>query len=228
MYLANKLHKELDEHFSADEFLYKRVKYSKISESLNKILKPLDARVRVIRDKKMKVPYGSKHQLYTISGYFDTLKKKNAIMINIHLNPSKKEFKFTKSAYNGFKFMFAQVVQHEFIHKTQYTYRPAQSDRQVKVHYSHQLSKERLKEIDYLSSWCEIEAYAHDIAMEIKQYHGDKNPAMVIKQIDKYRNLYSYNSYKQAFKGTDWSRLKKSLLRKVWRWMDSARAVPII
>lgn len=228
MYLANKLQKELDEHFSADEFLYKSVKYSKISESLNKIVKPLDARVRVIRDKKMKVPYGSKHQIYTISGYFDTLKKKNAIMINIHLNPVKKEFKFTRSGFNSFRFMFSQVVQHEFIHKTQYTFRPKQSDRQIKVHYSQQLSKQRLKEIDYLSSWCEIEAYAHDIAMEIKQYHSDKNPEMVIKQIDKYRNLYSYNCYKKAFKGTDWNRLKKSLLRKVWRWVDSARSVSVI
>lgn len=228
MYLASKLHKELDEHFSADEFLNKTVTYGKISAAFNKILRPLGAKARVIRDKEMKAKKGTNRHHYTVTGYFDTEKKTMPIMINIHFSSARKEFKFTKANYNGLRFMFAQTVQHEFIHKSQYAFRPEQADRSVKVYYSHPLSKERLKEIEYLSTWCEIEAYAHDIAMEIKQYHSEKNPATVISHIDSYRNIYSYSVYKKAFQGTNWDRLRKSLLRKVWRWMDSAHPVPTI
>jgi hypothetical protein len=119
--------------------------------------------------------------------------------------------------------MLSQILQHEFIHESQFAFRPDQAERKVKVFHSDKLSKKRLTEIEYLREWCEIEAYAHDIAMEINYYYSHIRPSTVIKHIDSHRKLYSYRFYKRVFKGTDWTRLKKSLLRKIWRWIPSAQ-----
>lgn len=228
MYLASKLHKELKTQFSVDDIVGQELTYGQISKKLNSILRPMGARIRVCRDPSMKMPRGSVGQKYSFSGYFDTEKKKNAINLCVHLSPSRRKFKFTKARYNGFVFMFSQVVQHEFIHESQFAFRPEHSARKVKVLHSNMISKKRLEQIEYLREWCEIDAYAHDIAMEINQYHENMNPATVIKHIDAHRNLYSYSVYKKAFKGTDWNRLKKSLLRKIWRWLPSAQCpVPV-
>lgn len=223
MYLASKIHKELKVHFSADEIIGKELPYGVIGRKLNKIVVPLGARLSIKRDKELQLKKDCKYQLYSFSGYYDTLKEENAVRLFAHFPSNRKTFKFTKKNYPGFIFMFSQVLQHEFIHESQYAFRPEQSDRLVKVHHSDRLSKQRLKQIEYLSTWCEIEAYAHDIAMEIKQYYPNTNPETIIRHIDSQKKLYSYKPYKDAFRGTDWIRLKKSLLRKIWKWIPSAQ-----
>lgn len=223
MYLASKIHKELKHHFPADDIIGVELAYGAITGRLNKVLRPLGAKIRVKRDKELKVNCGSNKQPYNFSGYFDTEKKKNAIVLNVHFTPSRNTFKFTRRNYNGFIFMLSQILQHEFIHESQFAFRPVQAERKVKVFHSDKISKKRLLQIEYLREWCEIEAYAHDIAMEINYYYPHLKPSAVIKHIDKHRKLYSYMFYKRDFKGTDWTRLKKSLLRKIWRWIPSAQ-----
>lgn len=222
MYLASKIHKELNVHFPSS-IIGSEIPYGEISKMLNKILRPMGAKIRVNRDKAFKMKRGSRKQPYSFSGYYDTSRKKNAIVLNVHVSPSRKTFKFTRTNYNGFVFMFSQIVQHEFIHLSQYSFRPDQANRLVKVYHSDRLSKERIKQIDYLREWCEIEAYAHDIAMEINQYYPNYKPETIIKHIEKHKKLYSYRFYLDAFRGTNWDKLKKSLLRKIWRWLPSAQ-----
>lgn len=228
MYLASKLHKELKHHFPSEKIVGQELSYGVISRKLNKILIPLGAKLVVKRDTKLRIEKGSKLQYYSFSGYFDTDKDENAIRIFVHFASNRRTFRFTKRNYAEFIFMFSQVTQHEFLHEIQYAFRPEHSERSIKVHHSDRLSKPQLKQIEYLSTWCEIEAHAHDIAMEIKQYYPNDNPNTIIRYIDKQRKLDSYKLYKDTFKGTDWNRLKKSLLRKVWRWLPSAQCpVPV-
>ena len=54
MYLASKLHKELKNHFSADELVGQEVPYGIISRKLNKIVGPLGAKVTIKRDKELR------------------------------------------------------------------------------------------------------------------------------------------------------------------------------
>lgn len=223
MYLAAKIHKELKQHFPANELVGREVPYGEVIKRLNKILRPMNAVIRTRKDVHLKLPKESVRQSYAFSGYFDTEKEKTPIVLTLHRPPSRKAFKFTKRNYNSFIFLFSQIVQHEKIHESQFYFRPEQAERKVKVFHSDKISKKRLDEIEYLREWCEIDAYAHDIAMEINAYHKNKNPHSVLRHIDRHQKLYSYNIYKKAFKGTDWHRLKKSLLRKVWRWIPSAQ-----
>lgn len=226
MYLASKIHKELNIHFPPEEMIGREVPFEEITKRLNKILRPMGAIIRTRRDTSLKNKTNRVH--YVFSGYYDTEKTKNAIVMTIHRPLRRKKFKFTKRNYQEFIFLFSQITQHEFIHESQFAFRPEQAERKVRVYHSDKISKERLNQIEYLREWCEIEAYAHDIAMEIKQYYGEKNPSTILKNIDCFSKLPSYIIYKRAFKGTDWERLKRSLLIKIWRWIPSAQVPNII
>lgn len=218
MYLASKLDKEMDENLPPDYFIGKRITYTKLSKQLNNILKPLGARVRVIKDKGLK----GKRNTFYVTGYFETENRKVPITIQVFVPPTKNGFTLSKTKYNYLRFAFSQITQHEFIHKSQFSTNPDYFEKQIRVYHSDRLSKKRIKMIEYLSERCEVEAYAHDIVLEIKNSYPKKKPETVIAHIDKYKNLPSYNLFKQTFAGTEWSKLKESLTKSMSRWISSA------
>ena len=218
MYIASKLHKQMDLHLSPEEFIGKTLSYAQISKVLNTILRPMGASIRVKRDPSL----NNVRDIFDFSGFFDIEKKRNKIRLTLHVPKNRESIKMTKSAHNRMCFHFSQVVQHEFIHLSQFSFRPEQAERMIKVYYSHKLSKARVVEIEYLREWCEVEAYAHDIAMEINYFYPKMKPQTAINRIDKLTKLHSYKMYKDTFKGTDWSRLRTSLLRKCWKWIPVA------
>lgn len=206
----------------------REVPYTEITKRLNKILRPMGAKIKTHRDITLKTSKRSTQQPFMFSGYFDTEKEKDAIVLTLHRAPNKTTHKFTKKNYDCFIFVFSQILQHEKIHESQFFFRPEQAEKKIKVYHSDKISKKRKEQIEYLREWCEVEAYAHDIAMEINTYYKDKNPEYVLRHIDKHnRYLNSYKVYTKAFKGTDWDRLRKSLLRKIWRWLPSAHGPEI-
>jgi len=218
VYIASKLHKQMDLHLSPEKFIGKTLPYAQLSKVLNTILRPMGGSIRVVRQTTL----DNARDIFDFSGYFDILKKRNKIRITLHVPKNRDTITITTSAYNRLRFAFSQVVQHEFIHLSQFSFRPEQAERKIKVYHSQKLSKERVSEIEYLREWCEVEAYAHDIAMEIKYFYPNRKPDTIINRIDKFTKLYSYKKYKAAFKGTEWDRLRISLLRKCWKWISVA------
>jgi len=218
VYIASKLHKQMDLHFSPDVFIGKTLSYADVSKALNAILRPLGVSIRVVRYASL----NTARDIFDFSGYYDIQKKRNKIGVTMHVPKNRDSITITKSAYNRLIFHLSQVVQHEFIHHSQFSFRPEQAERKIKVYHSHKLSKQRVDEIEYLREWCEIEAYAHDIAMEINYFYPTRKPQAVINRIDKFTKLYSYKKYKETFKSTEWDHLRTSLLRKCWKWISVA------
>lgn len=221
MYYSNMLYKELNENFGT-ELIGQELTYRQISRRLNKIFKKDGIRVKIHKDSGYSANKKSKAQPYSFSGYYEPEKDELPITIFIHFSPNKDKFKFTKKNYPGFIFVFSQTVQHEMIHHSQFVFREEDAEKMVNVFHSDRLSKQRKNQINYLREWCEIEAYAHDIAMEINYYYQSDPPEKVFKNIDNLDKLITYRYYKQVFKGTGWSKVKKTLLRKVWRWIPVA------
>jgi hypothetical protein len=221
MYLASRLHKEISKSLPKS-LIGQELSYPALSKLLNKCVRFSGAKIRVQKDAEFSK---KKRQYFTFSGYYDT-EKKNSIVVTLHVMPDREHFKITRSNYDTLVFLFSQVIQHEFIHKSQFTFRPDQVERKIKVFHSDKISKKKLEQIEYLREWCEVEAYAHDIAMEINYFYPNDNPNTVIKNIDSKRKLDSYQLYKKTFARTNWDRLKKSLLRKIWKWLPSAH-VPV-
>lgn len=225
MYLSTKLHKALFIAFPPEKFIGKSVTYKEISKKMNTLLRPLGAKGRVVRDEDI-TALTKKREIFDFSGYYDTELKNFPICITFHVAHDKDTVTFTKEKYNKFLFCFSRVIQHEFIHKSQFTFRPEQAERKIKVYYSNKVSKERKEQIEYLREWCEVEAYAHDLALEINNFYPTENAQRVVKNIENYRRLQTYIKYKNVFQGTEWSCVKKSLLKKTLKWIPVAHKVP--
>jgi hypothetical protein len=68
-----------------------------------------------------------------------------------------------------------------------------------------------------LSDVDEVEAYAHDLAMEIEFYYSKYKINDVLRNPSRFRKLTTYKVYKNAFKNTDWTNIRKMLLKKTYK-----------
>jgi hypothetical protein len=76
------------------------------------------------------------------------------------------------------------------------------------------------EEADYLSEFDEIDAYAHDIALEIVHYYPGTDRFEILRTINRRRFVYSWRLYKKTFRDCDdWSDIRHRLLSKVYRWL---------
>lgn len=155
---------------------------------------------------------------FTVSGLYDMVYDKRYVILNF----SDKADTITLSdyTYDHFKFLVSQTIQHETIHQSQYEQRE-EIEEPVKLdfrNFAGTLSEER----EYLSDLDEIDAYAHDIAMEIKFFYPNENPYNVLRNVSKRRKVPSYSYYKRIFKGCNWTNIKHKLLHKTYNWMPYA------
>lgn len=153
---------------------------------------------------------------YSVSGIYDSDEDNRYIILNFSSNC--KYFTLKPEKWREFKFAVSQVCQHETIHQSQWSFRDASKWEKEPYEFR---NKEVSVEEDqiYLSDLDEIDAYAHDIAMEIKFFYPKKDPYKVLKTANRHRKLWSYRYYRDTFKGEDWSEIKHRLLKKTFRWL---------
>lgn len=150
---------------------------------------------------------------FSVSGLYDMHTDVRYIVFNFASTTNK----ITLEDWRVFKFETSQAIQHESIHQLQWQHRDPGDD-------SWKLEFRLMQEADdddpeYLSDVDEIDAYSHDIAMEIKFYYPQRDPYEVFRNINKCRKLASYNYYKKTFRNCDWLDIKKRLLTKTYRWL---------
>lgn len=177
---------------------------------------------RILGSKDLKFKHESFSELdeesYSIAGLYDMTTDIRYVIINF--SDKNLDFDLPEEGWEDFKFYLSQVIQHETIHKDQWQHRDRDED-PVKLDFRN-LSGTKEEERSYLSDLDEIDAYAHDIAMEIKYFYPKKDPYDVLKHISKTRKLCSYNYYRKIFRGCDWSMIKNKLLLKTFKWMPHA------
>lgn len=220
MYLADKLHKQMDVLLPPEQFIGHEISYEDLSKRLNELTRKVGAKIRVARDDQMDK---KKRLPFDISGYYDASRKYQQIVLTLYVPKSKNALVFTKGIYNMLRFDVSRVLQHELVHQHQFAVRPEITNKVIAIPYSNNISKDKKANILYLSEQCEIEAYAHDIAMEIRWFYPEMNPMTVMKNIDKYRNVPSYRFYKRVFANTEWEKIKKMLFKKAIRWASTAK-----
>ena len=157
---------------------------------------------------------------YSLSGIYDMEKDKKYIILNF--TKTQKNFTLKPEKWKEFKFGISQVCQHEAIHQSQWSFRDSYSIEQEKLDFRN-IEGTIEEEQEYLSDIDEIEAYAHDIAMEILYFYPKKNPYEVLSNINKHRKLWSYKYYKTTFKNEEWSDIKHRLLKKTFKWIPSIK-----
>ena len=151
----------------------------------------------------------------SVSGLYDMEEDIKYIILNFP--KEQKHYSITNENWRDFKFAVSQVCQHETIHELQWQNR--EKDGEPCTIDFRNLTGSILEEKEYLADIDEIDAYGHDIAMEIRFCYPKKDPYEILRTIDKRKKLWSYNYYKKIYKGDDWSRIKKRLLKKTFQWM---------
>lgn len=214
MNLAERINLRLQEA-DYSQLVGKDVTYIQIRQMANSILKPFGGRAKLLRDKTL-TP-SQKRFGVAISGYYDV--EKRDVVVQIHLPPRAHRLKMTPKKADRIQFLILQTLQHELIHKAQYSYDPDGDAVLVPFNLPSRAKEDRKKEMLYLSQRYEIEAYANSLAHEILYYYPHLSPSTVINRLNSCRRLSVYRTYKRAFKGTKWHRIKKELLRQTWRWI---------
>jgi hypothetical protein len=145
--------------------------------SIKKIAKILEESVRVISKKEIPISAVSTPRLapgdLTLTAYFDTStwnkKTELGISIEILYNPKYRKYQFLEQEWKFLAFRFRQAIQHELLHRQQYKNRAGYDPlNRIK-------NPDILPEIEYMNRPDEIEAHAHDIALELIEYVGDIN-----------------------------------------------------
>ena len=153
---------------------------------------------------------------FSVSGLYDMDTNKRYIVLNFP--KSYKTFSIDDEKWKEFKFAVSQVCQHEAIHQNQWQHRDYKEEGGLSLDFRNMIG-DLDEDREYLSDIDEIDAYGHDIAMEIKYCYPKKDPYEVLRTIDRRRKLWSYTYYKKTFKGEEWSDIKKRLYKKIYLWM---------
>lgn len=190
-----------------------------IAELIQKILKPWKVKINVKKSKDVPI------QEISIGGSFDNEKIYKQIEIDLYFNPRQKKYGWNEYNVTGTMFLLRQVLQHELIHQYQMQQRHEESRGMVTYYAVVSRDPSKQEEVDYLSELDEIDAYAHDIAMEIKHYYPDEDPYQVLKAIRRKRYLTSWKIYAKAFKHCrDWEQVRHRLLTKIYNWLPYVTA----
>lgn len=152
---------------------------------------------------------------YAVSGYYNH--DDESCNIVFHFSSYYRKFSFHDDMWDSFKFTVSQVCQHEAIHKCQWQFRDGSCFTTKPFDHKTVVTEEDDKL--YLSDTDEIDAYAHDIAMEIKYFYPKHNSYDILRKISRRRKLWSYNYYRSTFSGEDWQPIKKRLLKKTYGWL---------
>lgn len=153
---------------------------------------------------------------FSISGLYDMEEDVKYIIFNFPTE--RKHYKINNDNWRDLKFAISQVCQHETIHQLQWQHRKKLDVESAELDFRN-LSGDISEDKEYLADIDEIDAYGHDIAMEIKFCYPKKDPYDILRTIDSRKKLWSYNYYKKTYKGDDWYDIKKRLLKKTYQWL---------
>jgi hypothetical protein len=153
--------------------------------------------------------------VFTFGGEYDPID--DVILLEVYIPRSDCGiFSLEESQWENFKFLLNQNLQHEFIHRKQKMSR--------KIDFWNKFHKienkgpiHKLEDRVYLSDFDEIEAFAHDLSMEIQYYYPDDKIDEVLRNPSRFRKVNTYRVYKKTFKNTNWTDIRKQLLKKTFK-----------
>ena len=214
MYQGKRIWRRLNKN---TEWMQGEVSAELFLEETKRMIAPFGANVEVIYDFRF-----TARTPFKIGGEFDPFRSRRPITIIIHLNPSNL-IKFTDKRRKRYIFLLNQTLQHEMLHKYQFTKRGENRFYAKVVNFTKCSSKTRLRTLEYFANMDEIDAYAHDLAMEIKFYYPNENPYFILNNINRYKQLAVWNTYRKAFQGARWVHIRETLLRKTNTWLPTIK-----
>lgn len=210
MFLASKINKRIASLYH-DLSSRTEIGYDELQQVVYKAVKPLGVRVDVCRDELPK-------RAFAIGGYFEPERVRQPIMIELFVSQKAESIRVSKKWLANTSFVLFQTLCHELVHKYQYKHREPESVVWI-------IELDDFAEMDeqqsYLAELDEIDAYAHDIALELAFYHPDT--CMEELRTMQSPKISSWSLYTEAFEGTSWREIHNRLLKKVYKHLTQIR-----
>lgn len=147
---------------------------------------------------------GSK-EIY-VAGFFDPEVEP---MIGIQIYTRQRKIKIDIADFwEDISFVLYQTIWHEMIHLNQFSSR---------LYEKNETPRYRSEYRNYLSQSDEIDAYSHDIALEMITNYKYPKSIKLLSTPSKIRKSRTLSMYRMAFRGTDWSDVRRRLLSKAYK-----------
>lgn len=152
----------------------------------------------------------------SVAGVYDFNKDKKYVVFSF--SEELDNIYIDEAQWDDLKFLIAQTCMHESVHQDQFKHRDKSLFGMEKLDFR-KLSQDSEEDETYLADKDEIDAYAHDLALEIKHFYPFFSSSYVLNTVSKRRYCWSYRYYSKTYKGQDWSKVKKRLLKKTYIWL---------
>lgn len=215
MYLGKQIWRRLNKY---SEWAVGKVCVNTLRENVQKIIAPYGAKVRILQQKVV-----SKRIWFMIGGEFDPCSYHKPITIDVLIREDRGYIYFTEKRKQRFLFLLHQTLQHELVHKLQFRNRGSDNFYTHHYYFTPGSSKSSPKKMEYLAMVEEIDAYAHDLALEIKYLYPNDDPKAILKRISEYSDLDTWKMYSKTFKRARWVHVRNELLRKTYKWLPTVK-----
>jgi hypothetical protein len=177
------------------------------------ILRPI---LRKFRSKPLLLLANIEKNQCSVGGVYDTQAVRLPIAVEILFSSNSDEIKMPMKYWRNFLFNVFETIIHEHIHLCQMSCRSGDEWAQY-----HPLDDNALMtdQQSYLSELDEIDAYGHNIALEILYQYPKDDPFKILSDL-KNRGIESYDMYLIDFNGTKWTDIRNDLLRKTYKWLN--------
>lgn len=215
MYLGKQIWRRINDHIG---WAKGTVSASIVEREVQNIIRPFGAKVKI-----KQIKFTNKKTWFMVGGEFAPDVYRQPITIEIFLNSQKGYIYFTQKRRERFIFLLAQTLQHELVHKLQFKNRGDERFYTEHSYFTPGNSKSSPKTLDYLSMIDEIDAHAHDLAMEIKYHYPLDDPIKILRRVSEYPDLPTWKIYNRAFRGARWAQVRNELLRKTYKWLPTVK-----
>jgi hypothetical protein len=194
----------------------KDVTITAIRKAVMKAWKHFGIKVSLVYDKAL-----DNSTEYMISGLFHLdADIRKPVEVILHYGKSKEVSLVSPGRFERLLFVLCQTVQHELIHREQNRKNGGKTSH-IKFSDHDNMSNKKYDMALYFAETDEIDAHAHDIAMEIRYYYKNQNPKMILNTLEKRRKIPTYVFYKKAFRSANWTKVRKKLLKRAFLYLDN-------
>jgi hypothetical protein len=153
-----------------------------------------------------------------ISGVFEPEDHHWPIKIEVHVSKYSDKLILSDKLTKHMVYAIFQSLSHELIHKHQYRFR---DDRAPIIMYMLGDGQPMNAKQAYLAEIDEIEAYAHDIAIDL--FYNYPGKYLDHLRDGRYMTSLAWQMYVEAFHGTDWKDIRNRLYKKTYEHLTRIR-----
>ena len=219
MHLESKINEALD---SISEHMIGSVNSASHRDLVQNAFRGFGVKVKVNTDDAV----SKDKDMIIVTGEYSPWKVRQSIEVLLNYAPGGRRIKITKKIWKTLRFDLSQVLQHELIHRRQCSHIEVPSEDWAEHSCKIYASKTNIpaKKIaqEYFGSTEEIEAHAHCIMMELREWAPRTNPFDILRHPKRLRHNQSptLKDYLETFDYDMRHPVLKRLFTKIVYWIE--------